>query len=59
MEYLTKEVNALEIEQTISSKTQKRFEDQMKKAMLMEKKRTIEEELGEMDEEGEMGSERI
>lgn len=57
LEYLTKEVNALEIEQTISSKTQKRFEDQMKKAMLMEKKRTIEEELGEMDEEGEMGSE--
>lgn len=57
LEYLTKEVNALEIEQTISSKTQKRFEDQMKKAMLREKKRTIEEELGEMEEEGELGSE--
>lgn len=57
LEYLTKEVNALEIEQTISSKTQKRFEDQMKKAMLREKKRTIEEELGEMDEEGEISSE--
>lgn len=50
-EHLTKEVNALEIEQTISSKTQKRFEDQMKKAMLREKKRTIEKELGEMDDE--------
>lgn len=50
-EYLAKEVNALEIEKTISSKTQKRFEDQMKKAMLREKKRTIEKELGEMDED--------
>src|SRR3972149_2894555 len=51
MEILAKEVNALEIERTISSKTQKRFEDQMKKAMLREKKRTIEKELGEMDED--------
>ncbi len=51
LEHLAKEVNALEIERTISSKTQKRFEDQMKKAMLREKKRTIEKELGEMDEE--------
>jgi ATP-dependent Lon protease len=59
LEYLAKEVNALEIEQTISSKTQKRFEDQMKKAMLREKKKTIEEELGEIDEEGEMGSEEF
>lgn len=57
LEYLTKEVNALEIEQTISSKTQARFENQMKKAMLREKKRTIEEELGEMDEDGEMTTE--
>lgn len=56
LEYLTKEVNALEIEQTISSKTQKRFEDQMKKAMLREKKRTIEQELGEMDEDGEISN---
>ena len=55
--YLSKEVNALEIERTISSKTQKRFEDQMKKAMLREKKKTIEEELGEMDEDGEITSE--
>jgi len=59
LEYLTKEVNALEIEQTISSKTQQRFEDQMKKAMLREKKRTIEEELGEMDEEGEITNEEF
>lgn len=57
LELLAKEVNALEIEKTISSKTQKRFEDQMKKAMLREKKRTIEEELGEMDEDGELTNE--
>jgi ATP-dependent Lon protease len=59
LEYLAKEVNALEIERTISSKTQKRFEDQMKKAMLREKKKTIEEELGEMDEEGEITGEEF
>ena len=59
LEYLSKEVNALEIERTISSKTQRRFEDQMKKAMLREKKRTIEEELGEMDEEGEISNEEF
>lgn len=55
--YLTKEVRALQIEQTISSKTQERFESQMKKTMLMEKKRTIEKELGEMSEDGEISGE--
>jgi ATP-dependent Lon protease len=59
-EILSKEVNALEIERTISSKTQKRFEDQMKKAMLREKKRTIEQELGEMDDDdSELTSEEV
>jgi ATP-dependent Lon protease len=57
LDYLSKEVNALEIERTIASKTQRRFEDQMKKAMLREKKRTIEEELGEMSEDGELTGE--
>ncbi|MEK7526624.1 MAG: endopeptidase La [Patescibacteria group bacterium] len=46
-EYLSREVNILDIEKTISSKTQKKFEEQMRKAMLREKKKTIEEELGE------------
>jgi ATP-dependent Lon protease len=46
-DYLSHEVNILDLEKTISTKTQKRFEDQMRKAMLREKKRTIEEELGE------------
>lgn len=50
LEHLAHEVNVLELEKTISSKTQRRFEDQMRKAMLREKKRTIEEELGEGDE---------
>ncbi|MEK7112022.1 MAG: endopeptidase La, partial [Patescibacteria group bacterium] len=50
-ELLAQETNILDIERTISSKTQKRFEDQMRKAMLREKKRTIEEELGEGDDE--------
>lgn len=59
LEYLSREVNALEIERTISSKTQRRFEDQMKRAMLREKKRTIEEELGEMAEDGEVTSEEV
>ncbi len=57
LEYLARDLNALEIERTISSKTQKRFEDQMKRTMLREKKKTIEEELGEMDEGGELSSE--
>lgn len=57
-EYLAHEVNILELEKTISTKTQQRFEDQMKKAMLREKKRTIEEELGEM-EEGDLSSEEF
>lgn len=59
LELLAKEVNALEIERTISNKTQRRFEDQMKRAMLREKKKTIEEELGEMEEGGELTSDEV
>lgn len=50
MGHLSHEVNVLDVERTISKKTQKRFEDQMRKAMLREKKRTIEEELGEEED---------
>jgi len=57
LEALAREVNVLDLEKTISQKTQKRFEDQMRKAMLREKKKTIEEELGQ--EEGELGSEEV
>ena len=59
LKYLIKEINSLEIEEAISSKTQARFENQMKKAMLREKKRTIEEELGEITEDGEMTTEEF
>jgi len=59
IDLFAKEINILEIEKTISKKTEEKFEDQMRKAMLREKKRSIEEELGEIDEEGEMGSEEI
>jgi ATP-dependent Lon protease len=57
LETLAHEVNVLDIEKSISSKTQKKFETQMRKAMLREKKRTIEEELGE--EEGELASSEV
>ncbi|OGY09056.1 MAG: endopeptidase La [Candidatus Blackburnbacteria bacterium RIFCSPHIGHO2_01_FULL_43_15b] len=42
---LGREVGILELERTISSKTQKRFEEQMKKAMLKEHQKTIQQEL--------------
>jgi ATP-dependent Lon protease len=50
--YISHEVNVLDLERSISIKTQKRFEDQMRKAMLREKKRTIEKELGEEGDDG-------
>ncbi|KKR49984.1 MAG: Lon protease [Candidatus Curtissbacteria bacterium GW2011_GWA1_40_16] len=59
LEKLSAEVNSLEVERTITVKTQKRFEDQMKKQMLREKKKSIEEELGELTEDGELASEDI
>jgi ATP-dependent Lon protease len=49
-EHLSHEANVLDLERTISVKTQKRFEDQMRKAMLRERKKAIEQELGEGDE---------
>ena len=51
IEYLTNELSILELERTISTKTQKRFEEQMRKAMLHERRRTIEQELKGMGEE--------
>lgn len=48
IDYLTREIKVLELEQTISSKTQLKFEKSMKEAVLRERKRTIEEELGEL-----------
>lgn len=51
-EYLSQEINILELERSIQAKTEKRFQEQMRKAMLRERKRTIEEELGEEDSDG-------
>ncbi len=53
-EYLAQEVNVLEIERTIQVKTQRRFEEQMRKAMLRERRRTIDEELGEAEDQDEI-----
>lgn len=54
---LVHEVNVLEIEKTINQKTQEKFEDQMRRTMLREKKKAIEKELGE--EEMEMDTEEF
>jgi ATP-dependent Lon protease len=55
---LAHEISVLDLERTIAVKTQRRFEGQMRKAMLREKKRTIEEELGE-DEDSDLSSEEM
>lgn len=49
-EYLSREVKVLELERKISSKTQEQFEKGAKEAILRERIKTIEKELG--DEEG-------
>lgn len=59
IEYLGKEISGMEVERTIFQKTQKRFDDQMRKNVLREKKRAIEQELGEIDEDGEISSEEV
>ncbi|MBI2103517.1 endopeptidase La [Candidatus Woesebacteria bacterium] len=51
LEQLTREVGILDLERTIDTKTQARFQDQMRRTMLREKKKTIEAELGEADDE--------
>jgi len=51
VDYVNREIKILEIENNISSKTQKKFEQGMKETFLREKMKTIEEELGEKGEE--------
>jgi len=46
--YLSREIKVLELDRSISSKTQARFEKEMKEAVLREKKKAIEEQLGEL-----------
>jgi ATP-dependent Lon protease len=50
---LAKEIKILELEKKIASKTQERFEKGAREAMLRERLKTIEKELGEGDEAGE------
>lgn len=55
-ELLAKEIKILELERRIASKTQERFEKGAREAMLRERLRTIEEELGEKEEHSEIRS---
>jgi len=50
LEFLTKEVKVLEIEKKISTKTQEQFEKSAKEAILRERLKTIEKELGENED---------
>lgn len=61
LELLSNEVNILKIERNITKKTQKKFDDRMRRTMLQEKKKEIEKELGEKgnDEDGEFASEDV
>jgi len=54
IETLTKEIKVLELEKKIASKTQERFEKGAREVMLRERLKTIEKELGESDEDGEI-----
>ncbi|HSX09181.1 MAG TPA: endopeptidase La [Candidatus Saccharimonadales bacterium] len=53
-ELLAKEIKILELERRIASKTQERFEKGAREAMLRERLRTIEEELGDKEENSEV-----
>ncbi|MFH0749474.1 MAG: endopeptidase La [Candidatus Gottesmanbacteria bacterium] len=48
--YLSKEVKVLELEQNIASKTQEKFDKNIREQVLRERMKTIEKELGENDE---------
>jgi ATP-dependent Lon protease len=51
LDFLSQEIRVLELEKKITADTQKRFEKSMRETILREKKRSIEKELGELDEE--------
>jgi len=53
-EYLTHETKILEIERKIASKTQEKFDKSVKEAVLRERLKTIEKELGEEGESKEV-----
>ncbi len=51
---LSKEIKVLELERKLASKTQERFEKGAKEALLRERLKTIEKELGQSEEDGEI-----
>ncbi len=51
IEYLSKEVKILEIEQDVNLKTQEKFDEHMRESVLRERLRTIQKELGELDDD--------
>lgn len=51
-DFLTKELKVLELEKRIASKTQERFEKGAREAILRERLKTIEKELGEEEDSG-------
>lgn len=53
-DHLTEEIKILELEKKIENKTQKRFDDSMKEAVLRERMHAIQKELGEGGEEEEI-----
>lgn len=52
LEYLSREVKVLELERKIANKTQEQFEKSAKEAILRERIKTIEKELGDTSDEG-------
>ncbi len=54
IEYLTREMKVLEIEKDVVHKTQEKFDKHMRESVLRERMRTIQKELGEVDDEEEV-----
>jgi len=50
-DHLVKELKILEIERSIASKTQKKFDKSMRETVLKERMKTIKKELGEVEED--------
>ncbi len=53
-EHLSHEIKVLEIERTIASRTQKKFDKSMREAVLRERMKTIQKELGDESEDKEI-----
>jgi ATP-dependent Lon protease len=56
IKHLTHEVKVMEIEKDVVSKTQEQFDKHMRESVLRERLRTIQKELGEIDDDDELDS---